>query len=90
MRNHEECLVDAILDREYERLVEELKSDERALETQVREARQSIGSLLSQHGVSDAIALSQLIATGQTNKAAAESHERGRTGRAAPTCDGLF
>ena len=56
----------------YERLVEELKSEERTLETQVREARQSIGSLLSQHGVSDVIALSQLIATGQTEKAAAE------------------
>ena len=56
----------------YERLVEELKSEERTLETQVREARQSIGSLLAQHGVSDVIMLSQLIATGQAERAAAE------------------
>src|SRR5258708_16246332 len=61
----------------YERLVEALKQEGQTLDAQVREARQSIGAHLAQHGVTEIGALSALIATGQTDKDAAEL-ERGR------------
>ncbi len=61
----------------YEQLVEELKLEERALDAEVREGRQSIGNLLSQHGVTDRAALGDFIEAQQLAVAnAANERER--------------
>ncbi len=59
----------------YEKLVEALKTEERTLDSRVREGRQLIGSLLSQHGAMDTAALSLLIEAAQTKKETAEAEQ---------------